>query len=341
MQRKRWAYLAAIFSCWGWASLYPAAELALEEVGPFIVVWARATVAGLTLSALSCMTSRGVQAGLLRMYNEIRAQPLTLFSLGTLAFGITSSLSISSQVFLPASVAALLIGIAPLWLALGTLLLGRTARPQHLIVGSLLACLGVGIVVFGRDVNTDGGAWWLLLATADWRGVALALTGSVAIAFAMVLARRSLAGRDAVAITAVACWWAAVVLTPVIILAGPGFTPLLTASLSTHMLLVFLGLGGTAFNFALWYFALSELPLNRIAHFQYLVPVLGVMLSVIILDENLSLSLVLGGSTILLGILVVQRGAGLSVDQTSRSGVPGNVVTAPLAAKDPSILQSR
>ena len=47
MGRIRWAYLAAICSCWGWASLYPGSELALVEVDPFIIVWARAAVAGL------------------------------------------------------------------------------------------------------------------------------------------------------------------------------------------------------------------------------------------------------------------------------------------------------
>ncbi|MAG36005.1 MAG: hypothetical protein CL878_07155 [Dehalococcoidia bacterium] len=336
MGRTRWAYLAAIFSCWGWASLYPGSELVLDEVGPFIVVWARAAVAGLALALLTCVRARGVRAGLLRLRDEIRAQPIALLVLGTLAFGVTSSFSVSSQVFLAASIAALLVGIGPLWLALGAALLGHAAQPRYLVGGSLLACVGVGVVVLGQDTSGAGTPWWMLLVTADWRGVALALTGSVAIAASMLLARRVLAGRDAVAITAVACCWAALLLIPVILVAGQGFSQVFVASRSTHLILVYLGLGSTAFNFALWYFALSQLPITRIAHFQYLVPLLGVLLSVLILGEPLTASLVVGGGAILVGIIVAQRGAGSAPRQAGAGQAAAGVSVAPLPAASPS-----
>ncbi len=316
MGRIRWAYLAAICSCWGWASLYPGSELALAEVEPFIIVWSRATVAGLALAALTCLRLGGVRAGLSRMRDELRAQPGKVLLLGTMAFVVTSSLSVSSQVFLPGSVAALLTGIGPLWIALGASALGHAARPWYLLGGSLLACVGVGAVVLGQDAGGEGGAWWQLLATADWRGVILALTCSLAIAAAILVARRTVAGRDAVAITAVACCWAALALVPLVLMIGPGFRSLFAASRSTQLILVYLGLGSTAFNFALWYFALSRLPATRIAHFQYLVAPLGVLLSVLVLGEPLTASLVGGGAAILAGIIVAQRGAGIAVQQS-------------------------
>ena len=331
MGRIRWAYLAAICSCWGWASLYPGSELALAEVEPFIIVWVRATVAGLALAALTCMRLGGLREGLSRMRDEFRAQPGKLLLLGTLAFGVTSSLSVSSQVFLPGSVAALLTGIGPLWIALGAFALGHAARPWYLLGGSLLACVGVGAVALGQDPGADSSSWWQLLTTADLRGVILALGCSLAIAAAILVARRTVAGRDAVAITAVACCWAALALVPLVLVVGPGFQPLFAASRSTQLILVYLGLGSTAFNFALWYFALSRLPATRIAHFQYLVAPLGVLLSVLVLDEPLTASLVAGGAAILVGIIVAQRGVGIAVQQSRslpRSG-PASSAAAP------------
>ena len=313
MGSLRWAYLAAICSCWGWASLYPGSELVLDEVEPFIIVWVRATVAGLALAALTCLRLGGVHAGLSRMRDELRTQPGKVLLLGTLAFVVTSFLSVSSQVFLSGSVAALLTSIGPLWIALGAAVLGHAARPWYLVGGSLLACVGVGVVSLGQNASAEDGAWWQLLLMADWRGVVLALTCSLAIAAAIVVARRTVAGRDAVAITAVACCIAALALTPLLVLLGPGFRPLIAASRTTQLILIYLGLGSTAFNFALWYFALSRLPATRIAHFQYLVAPLGVLLSVLILDEPLMVSLVAGGGAILVGIIVAQRGAGLAV----------------------------
>ncbi len=316
MGRIRWAYLAAICSCWGWASLYPGSELALAEVEPFIIVWVRATVAGLALAALTCMRLGGVSAGLSRMRDEFRAQPGKVLLLGTMAFVVTSSLSVSSQVFLSGSVAALLTGIGPLWIALGAFALGHAARPWYLLGGSLLACVGVGAVALGQDPGADSSSWWLLLVTADLRGVSLALGCSLAIAAAILVARRTVAGRDAVAITAVACCWAALALVPLVLVVGPGFRPLFAASRSTQLILLYLGLGSTAFNFALWYFALSRLPATRIAHFQYLVAPLGVLLSVLVLGEPLTASLVSGGVAILVGIIVAQRGVGIAVQQS-------------------------
>ena len=280
MGRIRWAYLAAICSCWGWASLYPGSELALAEVEPFIIVWVRATVAGLALGGADVLYAWAVvRAGLSRMYATSYApSPARCCSWERWLLCVTSSLSVSSQVFLPGSVAALLTGIGPLWIALGAFALGHAARPWYLLGGSLLACVGVGAVALGQDLGADSSSWWQLLVTADLRGVILALGCSLAIAGAILVARRTVAGRDAVAITAVACCWAALALVPLVLVVGPGFQPLFAASRSTQLILVYLGLGSTAFNFALWYFALSRLPATRIAHFQYLVAPLGVLL---------------------------------------------------------------
>ena len=70
-----------------------------------------------------------------------------------------------------------------------------------------------------------------------------------------------------------------------------GFAFLGSISPGTLLLLLHMGLSSTAFNFSLWFYALSVLPVTRVANLQYLIAPLGVALSVIFLREPLTLTL--------------------------------------------------
>ena len=200
----------------GWASMYPAAKLALVEVEPLHIVWARAAVAGLALALLTIVSKRGLRSGLAQLRAEGRTRPWGWLLLGLMNFVGTSLLVLSAQRFLAASVNGLLNNTSPLWLALAAALLGRAVHPSRLLTGSLIALVGVGLVVIGADTAASSGPWWQAFATADLRGVGLSLAGSVLIAIATIVARRVMPGRDAVAATSLACLWAALVLTPLV-----------------------------------------------------------------------------------------------------------------------------
>lgn len=309
MGRERWAFLAALFSSFGWASMYPAAKLALAEVEPLHVVWARAAVAGLALVLLTAASKRGLRNGLAQLRVEASTRPGGLLLLGLMNFVATSLLAMSAQRFLAASVNGLLNNMSPLWLAIVVAFLGRAAHPGRLLVGSLIALTGVGLVVIGADAAASSGPWWQAFATADWRGVGLSLTGSVLIATANIVARRVMPGRNTVAATSLASVWAALVVTPLVFAFAGGFAPLGSVAPGTLLLLLYLGLVSTAFNFTLWFYALGILPVTQVAPLQYLIPPLGVGLSVIILQEPLTLTLVAGGAAIVAGIVLAQRGA--------------------------------
>ena len=54
---------AAALSSLGWASMYPAAKVALVEVEPLHIVWARAAIAGLALALITIVSKRGLRRG--------------------------------------------------------------------------------------------------------------------------------------------------------------------------------------------------------------------------------------------------------------------------------------
>jgi drug/metabolite transporter (DMT)-like permease len=76
---------------------------------------------------------------------------------------------------------------------------------------------------------------------------------------------------------------------------------------ATWASLAFLGLGGTAVGFTLYYLGIRALGAHRAAAYINLVPVFGVLSGWLILDERPKASLLAGLALILVGIRLVQR----------------------------------
>jgi len=66
----------------------------------------------------------------------------------------------------------------------------------------------------------------------------------------------------------------------------------------------------TALGFTAWYVALEALPANVLGPLQFIVPVGGVALAVVLLREELSAPMVLGGVLALAGVYLSTRGGG-------------------------------
>ncbi|MGB6484128.1 MAG: DMT family transporter [Candidatus Acidiferrales bacterium] len=76
-----------------------------------------------------------------------------------------------------------------------------------------------------------------------------------------------------------------------------------------------LGLGYTVLvssigAYLIFFWALSHLPASRLAVFTYLEPPLGALLAVVLLGENLTNALLIGGGLILAGVYLAEFGPG-------------------------------
>jgi drug/metabolite transporter (DMT)-like permease len=301
--RTSLAYAAAVISIFGWASLYPVAKPVFGEVTPVEVALARATLASAFLAFLSSVSSGKGTAYVLR---EGRRDWRGVAVVGLISFTGTSMLAMSAQQLLPASVNGLLNNLSPLWIALYTAFAGRARSAPLLVSGSVIAAAGVGAVLLG-GATSEGP---LVAGPSTWLGVAISLSGSLLIACAQVITRRVVRGRDPLALTAVAAAWGAL---PLLALLVAGFGGSLAhygaASAENKLRLLWLGTMSTAFNFALWSFALAHLPVSRVVPFQYLIAPGGILLAVLLLDEPIGVHLLVGTAAILLGIALAQRGA--------------------------------
>jgi drug/metabolite transporter (DMT)-like permease len=293
---QRWRVtLALIVASLLWGSLYPAAKPALAATGPMQVTFCRVLLAFISLASLILLRSG---PGLL--VQQLRVHWRAVLVLGVFNFAVSQILAMSAQALLPASVNGLLNNTHPLWVAIASVLFHAPRRPGLLVGGSAVALLGVGLV-FLPDLAFGAAAG----ADASPLGVALSLAGSGVIAIGTGVGRRVMPRSDPLAITTLALG-AAIPPVTVLTLANGGFDPILNAPGDVRVLLLYLGIGCTAVNFALWYYGLKHTSAAAASAFQYMIPPTSVAIAALFLREEISPALGLGTLCILVGLLATQ-----------------------------------
>jgi drug/metabolite transporter (DMT)-like permease len=204
--------------------------------------------------------------------------------------------------FANTSVALALLGFYtyPAMVAAGSVLLGRERlEPAH-VVALALATVGMAAVVLGGPPSDESGRAHLL-------GIGLALTAA-AFQTAFVLTSRGYASVPADQAMGTILAGSAVVAIVVTVLAvGPGALALPLSSPSLLALLVYVGLFAAALPSVLFLTGIRAIGGVRTGILMLFEPVVGVALAAALLAEGLEPVQVVGGVTILLAALIVQR----------------------------------
>jgi len=293
---ERWRVILALaVASLLWGSLYPAAKPVLAVTGPMQVTFCRVLLAFLALGLLILLRS-----GPSVLAQQLRAHWRAILVLGVFNFALSQILAMSAQSLLPASVNGLLNNTHPLWVAIASALFYRPRRPGLLVVGSVVALVGVGLV-FLPDL-AFGAAASVALSPA---GIALSLAGSAVIAVGAGVGRQVMRGADPLAITTLALG-AAILPMTALTLGNGGFASIVSAPTDVHLLLLYLGIGCTAINFALWYYGLKHTSAAAASAFQYMIPPTSVAVAAVFLHESISPAVGLGTLCILIGLLATQ-----------------------------------
>ena len=77
------------------------------------------------------------------------------------------------------------------------------------------------------------------------------------------------------------------------------------AETTTLMGILYMGLMASAVGQGIWYRLLPRYPTNQVVPFTLLVPILGIVFGIIILDETLNWELALGAATTIAGVAVI------------------------------------
>ena len=193
--------------------------------------------------------------------------------------------------------AALVLTAAPVITALIQFLLARS-RPRPLWWGgSVIALLGEAVLILGRDTAGNG-------AQASIFGDLLVFAGTVTVSIGYVAGAKLAARIGLFAATAWSILFGALFLLPLLptlIEAAPGLTPLGGGAL------LFLAVVCTLLGFAAWYWALHRGGVVAMSLLQFAQPVVGLVIAVTLLAEELSGTVLLAVILILSGVFLCRR----------------------------------
>jgi len=303
-RRSDRAYLALIAASAAWGIGTVISKRAVEEIPP------------LALLPIQLASSLAVMAVLLvanRMPFRDPTAPAALERLGILNPGLSYALGLLGLVSISASLAVLIWALEPLLILLLAGWFLRERLGVALIALSLVAAIGVGLVVY--DPASAG----------SLLGVALTFGGVVCCAIYTTAARRWLVrATETASIVAAQQAYAlgfALVLAAIAWAAGGAVWP---ANPSAIGLASAAGSGVLYYGLAYWMYlwALQRMPASIAAASFYLIPVFGLVASFAVLGERLSTLQSIGAGIVLVAVLGIARFARDSGDPGAQAQDP-------------------
>ncbi|NHF72593.1 EamA family transporter [Paracoccus xiamenensis] len=262
-----------------WGSTYMVTTEFLPGFSPITVAMLRALPAGLLLM----MIVRELPIGIWW---------LRAFVLGALNISIFLSMLFVAAYRLPGGVAGTVLSAQPLIVVfLASFLLSSPVRPSA-IIGALVGMGGVALLVLTPS------------AALDAIGVAAGLAGATSMALGSILARRWRPPVSPLTFTAWQLTAGGLLLLPVALLAGRSIP---VPTLSNLLGLVWLGLIGAAFTYALWFRGIGRLSPSVVSSLLFLSPLTAVLLGWSFLEQTLTPLQIAGIALIIGSIWLSQR----------------------------------
>jgi drug/metabolite transporter (DMT)-like permease len=272
-----------------WGSTYLGIGIAIQHIPPALMCATRFTIAGVIMLAYCLVARKNIR------FNA--RELLQLAIVGNLLL-LGGNLTLSyAELYVPTGLAALLIGITPLWfLVLDSLLLGHHRMSGRGLAGLALGMVGT-VVLLWPDLHATGALGRKQL----W--YALALNGGAFVwAFGSVLSKKWQSGGPSFGAT-----------TWQVFFAGMGnlifalfkhdfarvvWTPRGVAAVA------YLIVGGSLIGYTAYIYILGHAPTAKVSTYAYVNPVVAVFLGWLVLHEKID-GYILGGSAIIIASVIL------------------------------------
>ena len=278
-----------------WGGNFAAIKILLRDLEPLDAVFIRGAGAAFFFSLALLATGHPR----LRMS---RADWGRLVAIGVIGVTILNLAVVFGQSMLPASLASLIVTSNPVFTAIiSRIALGEPLTPRKL-AGIGLAFIGLVIVLSWGGVGSEGfgidrlqGVFVLLIAPFSW-------------AVYTVLSKPLLARHASVHVAAYSTMIGALGFLPIPFLRSGTIARIEAMSLQGWQATLFVTLISFVFAYILWYRGLRVLTASQAAVYIYLVPVFGLLSAWLVLGEQPTIFLLLGGAVILAGVILTNSG---------------------------------
>jgi drug/metabolite transporter (DMT)-like permease len=294
MALRVWIWLLALSVLWGCSFFF--AKVAIGELGPFTVVFARVTLAALALNIALAVTGTG-------LFRRGVSWP-AFFAMGLLNNALPFSLIFWGQTEIASGLASILNATTPLFTLVVAHALTQDEKIDQVKIAALLAGLAGVTVLVGPDLLVGGSSWW---------GQIACLGAALSYAFAGVYGRRFRAmGVAPIAAAAGQVTASTVLILPIMLLIERPWTLPAAPSTTVWLALAGLALLSTALGYVLYFRILSVTGATNLLLVTFLIPVTAILLGAMVLGERLEARHFAGMALIGVGLAVIDgRIAGL------------------------------
>ncbi len=312
-----WAALLIVYVVWG--STYLAIRVVVESMPPLIAAGVRFLIAGLVLGGVLLLRGAGARFRVSRA--ELGRAALVGLLLLLLGNG---GVSFGEQT-VPSALAALIVGVIPLIVLIIRRIAGERISTTAL-GGVVLGFVGLAVLVVPRGI--DG--------TVSLGGVAILLVASVAWAAGTYLSSRMALPDDPfVSTTYQLLFGGALLLVAGTLLGEWSGIRLESFSQGSVWALGYLILFGSLLAYTAYTWLLQNAPVSKVATYAYVNPVVAVVLGFLILQEDISLPMLIGAVLIVASVaLTIRTTAGGSTPE-ERPRI--DAVAQPSGAHDPAV----
>ena len=286
-----WSIFVALSGIWGASFLF--IKIALGALGPLSVVALR-----LTLGAILVWTL------VLSQRVPLRSIPWrAMFLMGLINNAMPFTLITWGEQYIPSGLASLVNGSMPIWAALlSHVFLQEERLNRRQWGGVFIGFLGLAVLFLPDIVHaTRGWQTWQWV----WGQVAVTLA-AVGYGLGTVYARRNLRGYHPFLMAATQLTAAALILWPLVILAGETISP--TGWHAAEWLAIgWLGFASSGLAYILYYTLIRRMGATQLSLVTYAIPIVGLLLGTWVLDERVGWNALVALGLIIGGIVVVNK----------------------------------
>ena len=273
-----------IFTLTVWPSAFVAIPYALQDLAPDNLITARLVItSAVFLPFLIRAWKREIRPNINRDWKKILAMGATGIAiyLMTLTYG---------QRTMGAGETSLILNLSPLLTGFFAAFILKEVLHQRMIVGALIALLGVVTLVVGQgqDLEFDWNAA-LIMGTA----VSAALYYVIQKGLTRFYSATTLAGMTIVTGTLLVLPFTGGVVESFQMLSGRSLYSVLYIALVVGFV-PYIG----------WAYVLSRMPAGKASLYLYYIPVLATLMGWLILDEQITINFIFSGALIILGVMI-------------------------------------
>jgi drug/metabolite transporter (DMT)-like permease len=287
------AYIAWIVICIIWGTTYLAIRIGVAELPPMLFAGFRWLVAGGILLIL--LNLRG--------YSLPKVADLKQLAIvGILLIGIANGLVVVAEQWLPSGLTALILSTLPFWMVGLESLFTKDSRINLFIVAGLVLGMAGVIIIFARelnvivDFNTFLGGICLIGAVISWS------TGSIYWKHKPINVEPFMGASVQMLIAGFLQ-----TLLGFIIGEHNHFQLTQEGFLALGYLIIF----GSILGFASYIYSIKHLPLSLVSTYAYINPVIALILGWYILNEPLTITVIIATILIFSGVVLVKKGSSL------------------------------